>query len=435
VRKILVIARREYLAMVGTKAFLLTLAVMPIFMLGGAVVPQLLRDQVDVTTKHVAIADASQSLYDAIAQAVDDYNKHATRDPVSGKQTTPEYRIERVQCEQVTDQLRLDLSNRIRKGELYAFVEIPASVLETPPIGQPTVVSFYAENTTLSDTKRWFDRTVSTIVQTRRLEQAGIDPAVVTQSQLISVQGRGLVERDADGTVTPAKADEGVLTILLPLGIMMFMFMVIMMSAQPMLESVLEEKGNRVAEVLLGSATPLQIMTGKLFGNVAGSLTVAVIYIAGGFALAAYNDVTDAVPFAIMPWFIVFQLLAVLMFSSLFMAIGAAVNQLKEAQSLLLPVWILIVAPMFVWFNIVREPNGGFATGISLIPPFIPMLMCLRMSCTSTVPFWQPALGVLIMVGVTSLCVLAASRVFRIGILAQGRAPKLGQLIRWALSG
>ena len=249
------------------------------------------------------------------------------------------------------------------------------------------------------------------------------------------MQGRGLFERTADGGIKKAKDSQEILSILLPLGIMMFMFMIIMMSAQPMLESVLEEKTNRIAEVLLGSATPFQIMAGKLFGNVAGSLTIATIYLTGAYGLARYNDALDLVPFDMLPWFVVFQLLAVLMFSSLFMAIGAAVNQLKEAQSLLLPVWILIVLPLFVWLNIVREPTGSFATWFSLIPPFIPMLMCLRMSATSAIPLWQPILGLLLMLVTTALCVFAASRVFRIGMLTQGRAPKLSELVRWAITG
>jgi ABC-2 type transport system permease protein len=85
--------------------------------------------------------------------------------------------------------------------------------------------------------------------------------------------------------------------------------------------------------------------------------------------------------------------------------------------------------------NIVREPHGSFATWFSLIPPFIPMLMCLRMASTSAIPVWQPILGVLLTLLTTAICVFAASRVFRIGMLTQGRAPKLNELIRWAITG
>ncbi|MHB8957455.1 MAG: ABC transporter permease [Pirellulaceae bacterium] len=434
-RKAFIIARREYLAMVGSKAFLFSLAIMPVFMLGGAIVPQLLHGRVDVKDKQIVVLDQSDKVLDAIKEVVTFRNQQATRDPESGRQIAPEYRIVAAPSEPVTDELRLKLSDRVRKGELYAFVEIPADVLESPRDGRPTVVSFYAENTTLSEEKRWFQEVLTELVQSRRLKTAGIDPAVVAQSRAISIEGRGLFQREVGGGIRKAKDNQKLLSVFLPMGVMMFMFMIIMMSAQPMLESVLEEKTNRIAEVLLGSATPLEIMTGKLFGNVAGSLTVATIYLAGGYGLAKYNDVVDVVPFQILPWFFLLQVLAVIMYSSMFMSIGAAVNQLKEAQSLLLPVWILIVTPMFVWLNIVREPNGSFATWFSLIPPFIPMLMCLRMASTSAIPLWQPLVGLVLMVATTALCVFAASRVFRIGMLTQGRAPKLNEILRWALTG
>ena len=148
-----------------------------------------------------------------------------------------------------------------------------------------------------------------------------------------------------------------------------------------------------------------------------------------------YVVVAEGVPFERLRWVIGLQLVAVLMVSSLFMAMGAAVMKLKEAQCLLLHVWMVIVMPMFVWIIIVRDPNGGLATWLSLFPPFIPMLMCLRMSCTSTIPIWQPVLGLLFMLGTTGVCVFAASRVFRIGMLTSGRAPKIGELIRWAIRG
>jgi len=433
--KVWVIARREYLAMVGSKAFLISIAVMPVFMLGGALVPNLMRDSVDTNEKKIAVLDPSGALVPPLRQAVEARNEHGIRDPESGKLMAPAYRLEVVGGGPVTDRQRLELSDRVRAGELYGFVEIPADILETSEEDGPSVMTFYAENPTLSDARRWFDRTLSSIVESRRLQSAGIDPQIVQRAKAVDMEGRGLYEETASGEIKKAKENQELLSIFLPLGILMFMFMIIMMSAQPMLESVLEEKTNRIAEVLLGSATPFQIMTGKLFGNVAGSLTVAAIYLTGAYGLARYNDVLDAVPFDILPWFVVFQLLAVLMFSSLFMAIGSSVNQLKEAQSLLLPVWILIVAPLFVWFNIVREPTGSLATWLSLIPPFVPMLMCLRLSATSAIPLWQPIVGLMLMLVMTLLCVFAAGRIFRIGMLAQGRAPKLSELLRWAISG
>ena len=124
-----------------------------------------------------------------------------------------------------------------------------------------------------------------------------------------------------------------------------------------------------------------------------------------------------------------------MLFGSIFMAVGAAVNQAKEAQGMLLPVWLLLMLPMFVWLQVIREPTSGFATWVSFVPPATPLLMVLRMTASEAVPLWQPIAGIVVLLATTALCVLAAARIFRIGILAQGKAPKLSQLIRWAVYG
>src|SRR5262249_30889088 len=144
----------------------------------------------------------------------------------------------------------------------------------------------------------------------------------------------------------------------------------------------------RVAEVLLGSVGASQLMLGKLLGNVAGSLTVVAIYATGGYLAALRYGWTDLIPYCLVPWFLVFQVLSVLFFSSIFMSIGAAVNQMKEAQSLLLPVFLLMSLPMFTWLQMVREPNGTIATWMSFFPPSTPLVMVLRLGSESVIPRW-----------------------------------------------
>jgi ABC-2 type transport system permease protein len=90
---------------------------------------------------------------------------------------------------------------------------------------------------------------------------------------------------------------------------------------------------------------------------------------------------------------------------------------------------------MFVWFSVVQQPLGHFATCVSLVPPGTALLMVLRISASPEVPLWQPALGVLILLAATSLCVFAAGRIFRIAILSQGQIPRPKQLLRWIVSG
>ena len=210
------------------------------------------------------------------------------------------------------------------------------------------------------------------------LSAAGINQDVVNvSSKGIPVKGLGLFQEGSESG-EPEKEENELQAIFLPFGVMMFMFMVIFLAAQPALESVLEEKSQKIAEVLLGSANTFQLMIGKLIGVVGGSLTVFSIYITG-IVIVAVNQNYD-VPFEILPWFVVFQVLGVFFFGALFMAVGASVNQLKEAQAMLIPIWMLLMCPMFVWPILVGEPNGSVAVGMSLFPPSTPTTLMLRMA-------------------------------------------------------
>jgi ABC-2 type transport system permease protein len=434
-RKVFLIARREYRAMVATRAFVIGLALAPLLMVGGALLPRWLGSRVDLDDKKVIVLDPSGDLYRALAAAAEARNAEVI-DPATGKQVEPRYVFELEPASAATDEFRLALSDRIRKREIHAFIEVPPGLLDAPA-GQPGAeVAFHAENAPLSDVRRWLERTLNGVVQTRRLERADIDPQVVRRASTpVAVDARGLFERTASGEVKKAERADRTLAIFLPVGIMTLMFMVLMMASQPVLESVLEEKQLRIAEVLLGCASPFQLLAGKLLGCVAGSLTITGIYVVGGYVVAAVNGFIDRFPLEILPWFVVYQVLAVLLLGSLYLAVGAAVATIKEAQGLLMPVWLLLIVPWLTWFNVVREPMGSLATWLSFFPPATPMIMVLRLAATSAVPFWQPALGVVLVLLTTLLGVFAAARIFRIGILAQGKSPGLGQLLRWVVSG
>ncbi|MFM8729546.1 MAG: ABC transporter permease, partial [Planctomycetaceae bacterium] len=140
------------------------------------------------------------------------------------------------------------------------------------------------------------------------------------------------------------------------------------------------------------------------------------------------------IPVHIIPWFVAYQILAVLLYSSGVMAIAASVTQLREAQSLLLPVWMVVLLPMFVWFNIVREPNSALATTISLFPPATPMGMTLRRATGATIPLWQNLVSLILTIGGTYFGVIAAARIYRQGILRQGKPPRMLEMLTWIFS-
>jgi len=252
----------------------------------------------------------------------------------------------------------------VRNGKVKAFAEIPAGIFENAPATSegPPAVQFYSTAAEFSAERRWLEQVVNDVVKARRFKSLDLDPKIVAQATAtVPVVTRGLVKQLSGGRIGGGEKGKGMTNVFVPFAFMMLMFMIIMLSAQPLLETAMEEKNGRIAEVLLGSVSSFHLMLGKLLGNVAGSLSAVAIYAAGGFAVAAYKGWMDYIPWDLMPWFLVFQILAVLLFSSIFMAVGASVTQLKEAQSMLLPVWLLMCIPMFTWLQLVREPNGPLA--------------------------------------------------------------------------
>ena len=119
------------------------------------------------------------------------------------------------------------------------------------------------------------------------------------------------------------------------------------------------------------------------------------------------------------------------MYGSLFIAVGAACTDMKETQNLMWPVMLLAMVPMFLMGSVLQEPNSVVATGVSFFPFATPMLMIMRQSVPPGVPAWQPILGVVLVMLTTLLCVWAAGRIFRVGILMQGKGARIGEMLRW----
>lgn len=448
-RKTIVIAVREYQAAIRTKTFLVSLILMPVFMGGSIGVQVLLRDKVDTTDKRIALVDCTGRLAGAILA---DAERRNNTDIFQGegaerKQTQPRFVFESVAppadpSPEALQALTLELSDRVRKRELFAFAIIPADAISraasaATPVTTPSAgVAYHSNSPTYDDARRWLTGALTKHAHEARLSDANVDTKLVMNAlSPLRVDNLGLVSREVTGEIKAAEKTNELATFFIPFGLLMLMFMVVMISAQPLLQSVLEEKMQRIAEVLVACASPFELMMGKLLGTAGVSLTIVCVYLLGGLFAMERLGVAGLFPKHLIGWFILYQCLAVLMFGSMFSAVGAAVNDLKEAQNLVTPLMLVVVVPLFIWFNVVKEPNASFSVIASFFPFATPMLMIVRMAVPPGVPTWQPVVGALGVMMTTVACVFAAGRVFRIGILMQGKAPKLRELIGWMLHG
>ena len=448
-RKVFVIAAREYRAAVRSKAFVVTLVLMPVLMGASALVQVLFKKLEDTTEKTYALIDRSPGghVAEALTADVEVYNTHLVTDPQTRNRIHPTIRLEVVSPagpdnDSVLRQ-RADLSKRVESGELAAVLEVGPDVytVRTDPnpetAADTQVVRWQSKRPGEDFAARYLDRRINDAIQRHRLAAAGIDPNQVRAlQQPVPLKPKGLTRTNKQTGQLEDAADEQRLTsFFLPAILIALMFMVIMIGATPAMQGIVEEKGQRIAEVLLGSVSPFQLMAGKLLGVVGVSSTMAGVYLAGGLIVAARYGLTDALTPGLVVWFLVFLLLALLIYGSLFIAIGAAAGDIKDTQTLLMPIMLVACLPFFALGPIMMDPNGKVAVACSFFPFASPMVLVARQSVPPGVPAWQMVVGIAIVLATTVACVWAAGRVFRVGILMQGKGARLKDMARWIVKG
>jgi ABC-2 type transport system permease protein len=441
VRKTLVVAAREYLAAVRTKTFLIGLLIMPIMMGGSIVLQVLLKDVVDTADHHYALVDRTpgRKFTGVIKDAVADYNAKAVE---NGQRVRPPGR--RAATPEDSKQQRFELSERVRKGELLGFLEILDA--DSAPKGDSTPAGKERPKEQILlryQTNRVTDEAFTQLAKgaVEKNVRARVGKKLSKQEALlfltpVQLQPKGLSERDPKtGEVKEGSEESRLASLAAPAGLMMLMFMVVLMGATPLMQGVVEEKMQRIAEVLLGSVRPFELMMGKLVGMAGVSLTITAVYMSGALWAAQRFGFAGSLRPDLLAWFLAYQVLAALMYGSLFIAVGAACTDMKETQNLLWPVMLLASLPLFLLGNVLREPNSPVAVGMSFFPFATPMLMIARMAVPPGIAWWEPVLGVVLVLATTVLCVYAAGRIFRVGILMQGKGARLGELVKWVFRG
>jgi ABC-type Na+ efflux pump permease subunit len=258
-----------------------------------------------------------------------------------------------------------------------------------------------------------------------RLKARGLDRAEVNDlTTLARVRSVTVSDNAEQGTV-------GGLEFVLPAAFMFLLFMGVMGSGQGLLTTTIEEKSSRVIEVLLSAVSPMQLMAGKLLGHMAISLLGMSLYIGMGFAVLTSFSLFGLLSFSLVAYLLVFFVLAFFTIGSLMMAVGAAVNDLREAQSLMMPMTLILILPWILWMPISRNPDSTLSIVVSFLPPVNSFGMLLRLASSHPPPFWQVLLSIACGVAGVVAAVWFASKVFRIGLLMFGKPPDFATLVRW----
>ncbi len=221
--------------------------------------------------------------------------------------------------------------------------------------------------------------------------------------------------------------------LLMPAAFMLLLFASVMTGGQSLMTTTVEEKSSRVVEVLLSAVSPMQLMTGKIIGQMCVGFLFLVLAVYAGmgitglvtYALLGELEISDLL------YLVIFYLIAYFVIASLLAAIGAAVNEMREAQSLMGPVMVMLMVPWVLWMPISRAPDSTFAVVTSFLPPVNPFVMLIRITSTSPPPAWQVWVSILIGVASVYGALWFAAKVFRVGLLMYGKPPNFGTLVKW----
>jgi ABC-2 type transport system permease protein len=442
--RILLIAKRDYIASVRSKAFIFGLVVFPVLFGGSFIGIALMKAKPDLKDRRVAIVDRTGVAAAAVIQAAQAKNASDLFDKKTGKQAMPRYVFEAVEPYDRNPAVqRLALSDRVRRGDLFAFIEIGPDALHPgnnrnkdhdTARGQ---VAYYSNAGAIDEVQNWLAEVVNNGLRQMHLAQLGVSPSHFEDLiGDVKLRRMNLVSRDArTGQIQPARKRSDAETFVVPFTLTMLLAMIVMATSGPMLPSVAEDKLQRVFEMLLGCATPFELMAGKVLAAVGRSLTSSLFYSAGAVLVLQGLAMTGLAPFGLMPWFFVYLVADVTMLSGFAVALGAACGSPQESQSLGIVLLSPVMIPLFLIMPVIQRPNGALATILSLVPPFTPLLMLMRQALPGGPPAWQPWMGLAGIAAWAMAITWAAARIFRIAILAQGKAPKVAVLLRWAVRG
>ncbi len=248
-------------------------------------------------------------------------------------------------------------------------------------------------------------------------------------------------------------ADAGIATVIGYVSGFLMYFILLLYGSQVMM-GVTEEKTSRIAEVVVSSVKPFQLMIGKIIGIGMVALTQFLIWIAcifiiynvgkssgnmGGGATGMVGQIQNVFTSVNVPivvgCFIFYLLAGFFFYSSLYAAIGSAINEdMREAQSLSFPITMLIIFSIALMTPAIANPSSPVAVWASIIPFSSPIVMMARIpfGVPNTVPWWQLGLSMALLIAGFMFTTWFAARIYRTGILMYGKKPSWKEMIKWA---
>ena len=410
VDKSLRIAKWEFLERVKTKAFIIGLFMMPMIIAVFTVIPSLLASKADEKMRTIGVIDETGSLLPYLSQRIAKFKL---------PDSSANYQLVKItDVDSSREHLKILATAKILDNEIEGYFLLPSDVMETGKI------DYRSENVgNIRDQER-FSKILEDVIIERRLEARGYnskeirDLSTDVDVKTIKVSSKG--EEKESGFLE---------TFFTGYIFIMMLFMLVMTSGQMLIRSLIEEKSNRIVEVLMSSCSSRELLTGKILGlSLLGLTTIAfwlLILVGVNFSMP-----TPFVSFDHIALLLVYFVLGYLLYVAIFITAGAPVSTEQEAQQMTAYVTLLVMFPIALAVPAMQNPDSMMVKVLSQIPLLTPTMMALRLSIQAP-DLWEIALSLVTLSASIVGMMWVAAKVFRIGILLTGKRPNLKEMYRW----
>lgn len=431
--KIGTIIKKEYKQIVKKKSFLIATILTPLMMAAFIFLPMLLT-KVAREIKTIEIADYSGLVQEPFIKRSEG-NKEVTGvlklkfRPVEilnkkQNQLIKSYEDKISQKQETNLDLLPQYKDNILDKQIDGLILVPENVRETRR------VYFCALNISDFGTNKYITSTVQKILSEKILTDENIQLSIVADA--IRDIRLGTFKVKKEGTQQSSSGMEYMMSIFM----LTILFTIIMAYGQLIMRGVIEEKNNRIVEVLISSTNASTLFYGKIIGiGLAGLTQVSIwIFLAVAFmgqsALGIDQSIINFLTLELAVYFIIYFIIGYFMYSILFSIVGASVNTDQEAQQYAAPITYLLIIPFIIGIMVTQNPNTPVVLIASLFPLFTPTLMFMRIS-VAVPSFFQIAVSILLSALFTVFLAWLGAKIFRVGILMYGKKPTIKEIIRW----
>ncbi|HEX7153726.1 MAG TPA: ABC transporter permease [Thermoanaerobaculia bacterium] len=437
--KLFAVFKREYLQAVRKKMFIVMTFLFPFLMSALLVVPGLLMAR-GMGTKKVAVVDGTGQLRSVFTKAAPEpktAEKAAEQAPSRTRRrdlpSSFDVRYTDAKGQDVNAAARpflQRLSLEDKKERLDVVFVVPPSALTSTD----NPLKFYSRSSTDFITQERLARQANRALQRLRLTARGLNPDDLDRlmedvpADAVQLSKTGEEKKGGEGNFIIGFILTGL--VILPA----FIY------GLEIMRGIIQEKNDRVVEVLVSSMSPAQLLVGKVLGIAAVGLTQITVWLTMTIILGLSSAAAAAQMFefdlsqilrpSLFIYFILFFILAYLTYVCIYAIGGAVCNSEKEAQQLIAPFSMVMMLPWMLLIVIITNPDSTMSVVLSMMPVFGPVTMFVR-TLVSDPPFWHVLLSILISIGTIAAFFWATAKIFRVGILSYGKRPTIPELWRW----